>query len=263
MFMGLSARLEGEEMDVDIEGFRGGDRTTLQLPKVQQQLIKEIHAIGKPVILVVLSGSAIALNWESQNIPAILHAWYPGQAAGTAIADVIFGDYNPAGRLPVTFYKSVNDLPPFTEYANGGHTYRYFKGDPLYPFGFGLSYTSFNYDQLQLDSVISVGDSVRVSARLTNIGDTDGEEVVQVYVSNKSTGATNPIRSLVGFRRISLKSREATTVEFVLAPDAFSAFDDQGIKKIEPGSFEVSIGGGQPGTHVVTSNVLSTVLQLQ
>ncbi|HEV8284150.1 MAG TPA: glycoside hydrolase family 3 C-terminal domain-containing protein, partial [Chitinophagaceae bacterium] len=146
MCMGLTARLEGEEMDVKIDGFIGGDRTTLDLPKVQEELIKEIYALGKPVVLVLLNGSALSINWENKNIPAILETWYPGQAAGQAIADVIFGDYNPAGRLPVTFYKSVSDLPSFEDYNMNGRTYRYFTGKVLYPFGYGLSYTNFSYD---------------------------------------------------------------------------------------------------------------------
>jgi beta-glucosidase len=146
--MGITPRMEGEEMDVLIDGFRGGDRTRIDLPDVQQQLIKEIYALGKPVVLVLLNGSALAVNWENEKIPAIVEAWYPGQAAGQAIADVLFGDYNPAGRLPVTFYKSVADLPPFDEYKISNQTYRYYTGTPLYPFGYGLSYTTFQYADL-------------------------------------------------------------------------------------------------------------------
>ncbi|MCZ8214824.1 MAG: glycoside hydrolase family 3 C-terminal domain-containing protein, partial [Cyclobacteriaceae bacterium] len=149
MCMGITPRMEGEEMDVMIDGFRGGDRTRLDLPEVQQQLIKEIQALGKKVVLILLNGSALAVNWESEHIPAIIEAWYPGQAAGQAIADVLFGDYNPAGRLPVTFYKSLNDLPAFDQYKITNQTYRYYKGSPLYPFGYGLSYTTFDYTALQ------------------------------------------------------------------------------------------------------------------
>ncbi len=149
MCMGLSPRLEGEEMPINIEGFRGGDRTSLDLPQVQQDLIRQVQGAGKPIVLVLLNGSAVAVNWENENIPAIVETWYGGQAAGQALADVLFGDYNPAGRLPVTFYKSVEDLPPFEDYAMNGRTYRYFKGEPLYPFGYGLSYTTFNYANLK------------------------------------------------------------------------------------------------------------------
>src|SRR6185436_5300111 len=138
MFLGLTANLEGEEMRVQIAGFRGGDRTTIDLPSTQQQLLERIVKLGKPTVLVLLNGSALAVNWAQANVPAIVEAWYPGQAAGAAIADVLFGDYNPAGRLPVTFYKSVDDLPPFDDYKMTGRTYRFFNGAPLYPFGFGL-----------------------------------------------------------------------------------------------------------------------------
>ncbi|OGU52373.1 MAG: glucan 1,4-alpha-glucosidase, partial [Ignavibacteria bacterium GWC2_36_12] len=151
MFMGLSPRLEGEEMKVEVEGFKGGDRVTLDLPGTQSKFIKKIHSLGKPMILVLLNGSAVSINWENENVPAIIEAWYPGQATGTAITDIIFGDYNPSGRLPVTFYKSVDQLPAFTDYEMSNRTYRYFKGEPLYPFGFGLSYTSFQYKNLRLE----------------------------------------------------------------------------------------------------------------
>src|SRR6188768_1255405 len=151
MCMGITPRMEGEEMDVKIEGFNGGDRTRLDLPELQQQLIKEVQALGKPVILVLLNGSALAINWENKNVNAIIEAWYPGQAAGQAIADVLFGDYNPGGRLPITFYKSTKDLPSFKEYNLVGQTYRYFRGEPLYPFGHGLSYTTFEYSDLKID----------------------------------------------------------------------------------------------------------------
>ena len=145
MVMGLSPRLEGEEMRVNVKGFRGGDRLMLGLPEIQENLMKKITATGKPVVLVLLNGSAVSVNWEEANIPAIVEAWYPGEAAGPAIADVLFGDYNPAGRLPVTFYKSADDLPPFEDYDMKGRTYRYFEKEPLFPFGFGLSYTTFSY----------------------------------------------------------------------------------------------------------------------
>jgi beta-glucosidase len=168
--MGLSARLEGEEMDVNIDGFKGGDRTNLDLPKVQEDLIREIAALGKPVVLVLLNGSALSINWEDQHIPAILEAWYPGQAAGQAIADVLFGDYNPAGRLPLTFYKDVKDLPAFGDYTMAGRTYRYFKGEPLYPFGYGLSYTRFQYSNLQIAKTARSGDTVRVTVNVKNTG---------------------------------------------------------------------------------------------
>ena len=151
MFLGLTARLEGEEMSVQVDGFRGGDRTRIDLPAAQQRLLERIVAVGKPTVLVLLNGSAVAVNWAQDRVPAILEAWYPGQAGGSAIADVLFGDYNPAGRLPVTFYRDVADIPPFDDYRMAGRTYRFFKGTPLYPFGHGLSYTTFAYKDLTHD----------------------------------------------------------------------------------------------------------------
>ena len=153
-------------MKVNVEGFRGGDRTDLSLPKAQEDLLKAVSATGKPVVLVLLNGSALAVNWADENVPAILDAWYPGEEGGTALADVLFGDYNPGGRLPVTFYKSVAQLPPFEDYKMEGRTYRYFKGEPLYPFGFGLSYTKFKYDNLKLSAdKVKAGEGVRVSVK--------------------------------------------------------------------------------------------------
>lgn len=256
MCMGLTPRMEGEEMDVMIDGFRGGDRTRIDLPDVQQQLIKEIKALGKPVVLVLLNGSALAVNWENDNIPAIVEAWYPGQAAGQAIADVLFGDYNPAGRLPVTFYKSAKDLPAFDEYDIINQTYRYFKGVPLYPFGYGLSYSTFSYTDMKLNSEVKASDSVKVAVTLTNTGEVAGDEVVQVYVSNLAKG--KEIRSLQKFKRIHLKPGEETRVELILPPTAFLVDGEKVL-----GKFEVSIGGGQPDVKVqATSNVLKSTLTI-
>ena len=255
MFMGLTARLEGEEMDIEIDGFDHGDRTQLTLPKVQEELIKEIYALGKPVVLVLLNGSALAINWEDQNIPAILEAWYPGQAAGTAIADVLFGDYNPGGRLPVTFYKSVKDLPSFEQYDMTNQTYRYFKGGPLYPFGYGLSYTSFKYDNLKINSEYKAGDSIRISVDVTNNGALAGDEVVQVYVSNLNSQVPVPIRALKGFKRIHLQPGKTEAVYFTISPDAFSIIDEDNRRVILPGKFEISVGGGQPGSKGSTEKI--------
>lgn len=219
MFMGLSPRLEGEEMPVQVEGFAGGDRVRIDLPDFQQDFIKKIKAIGKPTVLVLLNGSAVAINWEKENIPAILEAWYPGQAAGTAIADILFGDYNPAGRLPLTFYKSVDDIPAFENYDMEGFTYRYFKGEPLFPFGFGLSYTTFEYGTAQLSTkeISANGDEeLVVSLEVKNTGDRAGEEVVQLYIADKSSSDPRPIKDLRGFERISLNAGESRTVEFIL-----------------------------------------------
>lgn len=250
MFMGLTARLEGEEMDVAIEGFRGGDRTTLALPQVQQDLIRAIHALGKPVVLVLLNGSAIAINWESQHIPAILEAWYPGQAAGHAIANVLFGDYNPAGRLPVTFYKSENDLPPFSDYRMKGHTYRYFQGKPLYPFGHGLSFSAFDYSKLEMPTTIMAGDTLTLRVSVKNTSAMDGDEVVQVYVAPSTKNESDPIRTLCSFKRVSIVASTERIVELKIRPDAFAVYDVQGKKSIPPQDFEVFVGGGQPGYSV-------------
>ncbi|HEX3025129.1 MAG TPA: glycoside hydrolase family 3 C-terminal domain-containing protein [Chitinophagaceae bacterium] len=257
MCMGLSPNLEGEEMDVAIDGFKGGDRTKLDLPSNQEELIKEIKSLGKPIILVLLNGSAVSINWENKNIPAIIETWYAGQAAGTAIADVLFGDYNPAGRLPVTFYSSVSDLPSFEDYNITTQTYRYFKGNVIYPFGYGLSYTNFHYDNLKINHQNKAGNDVKLSVDIKNTGKVSGDEVVQVYVSNKTSTGHIPIRSLKAFKRIYLKAGETKTLNLIIKPDAFSIINDDNKKIIVHGKFEVSVGGGQPDVKIKTaSNVL-------
>lgn len=263
MCMGLTARLEGEEMNIKLDGFDRGDRTRLDLPDVQQELIKEIYGLGKPVVLVLLNGSALAVNWADENIPAIIEAWYPGQAGGTAIADVLFGDYNPGGRLPVTFYKSVDDLPSFEDYNLTTQTYRYFKGEPLYPFGYGLSYTSFSYDNLKINDNYMAGDTVILSVDVRNTGKIAGDEVVQVYISDLNAPVRVPIRSLKGFKRIHLKPGEVQTVDFAISPDAFSIINDYNERVILPGKFELYVGGGQPeskgtedGINILKSNLI-------
>jgi beta-glucosidase len=247
MCMGITPRLEGEEMrGVTLDGFKGGDRTRIDLPDVQQALIKEIHALGKPVVLVLLNGSALTVNWENDNIPAIIETWYGGQAAGQALADVIFGDYNPGGRLPVTVYKSVGDLPDFTEYRMENRTYRYFKGEPLYPFGFGLSYTTFKYSKLKVAKTIQSGVEVTVTVNVKNTGKIAGDEVVQLYISNLGSSVPVPIRALKGFRRINLLPGENKTVTFSVSPDAFSVIDEHNKRVVNPGIFELTVGGSQP-----------------
>ena len=243
LVLGISAGLEGEEMNVNVEGFRGGDRTDLSLPKPQEALLKAVVATGKPVVVVLLSGSALAVNWANDHAAAILEAWYPGGEGGTAIADVLFGDYNPAGRLPVTFYKSVDQLPPFTDYSMAGRTYRYFKGEPLYPFGFGLSYTKFVYSNLRLDESVKAGEPVKVTIDVTNAGEREGDDVVQLYLSDVAASAPVPIRTLVGFDRISLRRGEKRTVTFTITPRQMSLIDDSGKRVIEPGEFVIGVGG--------------------
>ncbi|MBF8295532.1 MAG: glucan 1,4-alpha-glucosidase [Bacteroidetes bacterium] len=257
MMMGLSPRLEGEEMTVEVPGFKGGDRIDLGLPRVQEELIQAVAAVGKPVVLVLLNGSAVAVNWEAEHIPAIVEAWYPGQAAGTALADVLFGTYNPAGRLPVTFYKSADQIPPFSDYTMEGKTYRYFRGEPLFPFGHGLSYTTFTYSNLRIPSSVRTGEHIAVAVDVANSGKRHGEEVVQLYVSDLEASAPVPIRSLQGFQRVQLKAGEKKTVSFTLTPRQISLIDAESKRVLEPGSFELSVGGKQPGSRG-TADALTT-----
>jgi beta-glucosidase len=259
---GITAQLEGEEMRVDYEGFKGGDRTDLNLPKVQQQLLESLHSLGKPIVLVLTSGSSLAVNWANEHLPAILQLWYPGEEGGTALADVLFGDYNPAGRLPITFYKSIDQLPPFEEYAMAGRTYRYMSGDPLFTFGYGLSYTQFKYSNLILPDQVHTDDSVVVSAEIKNAGTMAGDEVVQLYVKNRTSSVPVPIRSLQGFMRIHLNSGENQTVTFILHPKQFAVHDDAMNLVVQPTSFEISVGGVLPGIKASTTESLSKIITL-
>jgi len=243
---GISPKLEGEEMSVKQAGFSGGDRTSIALPEVQTQLLKELNATGKPVVFVMVTGSALATPWEAEHIPAILNAWYGGQDAGTAIADVIFGDYNPAGRLPVTFYKSDKDLPSFTDYSMNNRTYRYFKGTPLYAFGYGLSYTNFKYNELNIPAIISIGKKIVVSVKVTNIGRRDGEEVSELYVSHLGLKVKTAIRALKGFERTFIKAGQSKIIHFELTPADLSLIDNDGNTKELAGKVVVSVGGSQP-----------------
>lgn len=247
LVLGLSQRLEGEEMPIKVDGFEGGDRTHLNLPKPQEDLMKALKETGKPVILVLLNGSALSINYASENMDAILSAGYPGQEGGNAVADILAGDYNPAGRLPVTYYKSVDQLPPFEEYDMKDRTYRYFSGEPLYPFGYGLSYTTFDYEGLHLPDKIETGEPVMVKVKVTNTGKRSGEEVVQLYLKDEKATTTRPIRQLEGFKRISLNPGQSEVVEFTLQPRQLSMINDKDTRVIEPGWFTVSIGGKQPG----------------
>lgn len=260
MFMGLSPRLEGEEMKVEVEGFNGGDRSSLDLPEIQRNLIRKIVATGKPVVLVLLNGSAVSINWENENVPAILEAWYPGEAAGTSIADILFGDCNPAGRLPVTFYKSVNDLPPFEDYNMKGRTYRYFEGDVLYPFGYGLSYSTFVYNNISLDKKsISSGDVVTVSVDVTNTSEVDGEEVVQFYIHETGTPDPRPMLDLRGFERISFKAGETKTVSIELSDEELAYYNlEEDAYTLDPGRIEIFAGPSSD-----RERLLQTVLEVK
>ncbi|MDB5233302.1 MAG: glycosyl hydrolase, partial [Hymenobacter sp.] len=240
---GISPRLEGEEMEVNVEGFSGGDRTSIALPKAQTQLMRALHATGKPVVFVMMTGSAIGCPWEAQNLPAIVNCWYGGQATGTALADVLFGDYNPSGRLPVTFYKSETQLPPFDNYDMAGRTYRYFKDTPLYPFGYGLSYTAFKYSNLKVATTAQTGQPVAVTVEVQNTGKRAGDEVAQLYVRHPNAKA---VHALEGFRRVSLQAGEKKTLQFTLTPRQLSQLDGQAQRAERPGKVQLFVGGGQP-----------------
>jgi beta-glucosidase len=245
--LGLTPLLEGEEMQVDAEGFAGGDRTRIELPPPQERLLRRLHDLGKPLVLVLLNGGALALPWAKEHVPAIVEAWYPGEAGGMALADVLFGDYNPAGRLPVTFYASTDDLPPFQDYSMEGHTYRYFEREPLFPFGHGLSYTDFAYEGLCLPEKLLPGEGLEVEVTVRNAGERAGDEVVQVYVRDLKTSVPAPSRQLVGFRRVHLEPGEARQVSFTVDPHQLALVDGSGRRVVEAGDFELFVGGGGPG----------------
>ena len=218
---GLSPELEGEELKVELEGFHGGDRTSIELPRVQEDMMKRIQKMGKPIVFVLCSGGAVALDWEDQNAAAVLAAWYGGQAAGTAMADVLFGEVNPSGKLPVTFYSSENTLPPFENYAMTGRTYRFITEDPLYPFGYGLSYTNFKYSDGKFDP-----NTRTFTCRIENVGERDGEEVAQLYLTNRND-AKGPVKTLVGFERVFVPAGGSVWVTISINNEFFQTFSDK------------------------------------
>ena len=248
-FVGLSPQLEGEEMPIKIPGFEGGDRTSLDLPAPQQKLLEAAAASGKPLIVVLQSGSAVALNWANEHAAAVLEAWYPGVEGGTAIARTLAGKNNPAGRLPVTFYGSLNGLPAFTDYSihnsSGGRTYRYFEGKPLWGFGYGLSYTKFKYGPVKLSAeTLKAGEPITAAVTVTNTGEADGDEVVQAYLKTPQQGG--PVHSLVGFERITLDAGASKDVTLKIDARSLSSVDDQGNRSILAGKYTLSVGGAQP-----------------
>ena len=258
--LGLSPRLEGEDLKIELEGFNGGDRTRLDLPKVQQALLEQITGLGKPVVLVLLNGSALAINWAQDHVPAIIEAWYPGQSGGTAIADVLFGDYNPSGRLPVTFYRSLAQLPAFEDYSMQGRTYRYFEGDPLYPFGFGLSFTSFEYTRITPDhGTIEAGDTLEITISLKNTGKISGEEVVQVYVDYPQAPFRVPLVELKDYKRVWLESGEEKEIRFAIFSDQLKVPDESGEFVLIPGTCQVIAGGCSPGPRSLKLGVAAPV----
>ena len=247
LVLGLSQRLEGEEMPIKIEGFNGGDRTNLNLPAVQEKLLEAVTATGKPVIVVLANGGALSVNNAQEKAAAILLAGYGGQQGGNAVADVLFGDYNPAGRLPITYYKSIDQIPAFENYDMAGRTYKFFNKEPLYPFGYGLSYTTFKYSDLSYPSSAKAGEKVTVKVTVTNTGRVTGDEVVELYLTDEKASTPRPIRELEGFTRITLKPSESKVVEISLEPRQFSMINNKTKRVIEPGYFTISVGGKQPG----------------
>lgn len=239
---GISAELEGEEMPLEIDGFSHGDRTNLNLPKSQSSLLKALHKLGKPIVMVNMSGSAMALNWEDRNLNAIIQGFYPGEQTGPALVNLLYGTKSPSGRLPVTFYRSVEDLPDFKDYSMENRTYKYYKGTPLYPFGYGLSYANFHYDKLK---VVRTERGLQVSSIITNESDIDAEEVVQVYLSMPEAPTRTPQRELVAFKRVRLAGEETQSVQFTIDKKQLVYVDEQGERKPYRGKLHITVGGGQ------------------
>jgi beta-glucosidase len=245
-FVGLSPNLEGEEMPIKVDGFAGGDRTNVKLPAVQEQMLEAVAKTGKPLVVVLMNGSALAVNWAQEHAAAVLEAWYPGEAGGTAIAQTLLGESNPSGRLPVTFYKSIDQLPAFDDYSMKGRTYRYSTATPLYGFGDGLSYTTFAYSGAKLSSAkLAAGDPLTVTVHVANTGRMAGDEVVEAYVTPPASELA-PVRELVGFTRIHLAAGEGKDVTLAIAPRQLSLVDAQGKRAIEPGQYTLQVGGEQP-----------------
>jgi beta-glucosidase len=261
-FVGLSPELEGEEMNIKIEGFSGGDRTSLELPAPQQKLLEALSATGKPLVVVLQSGSAVALNWANEHAQAVLEAWYPGVEGGAAIAHTLAGLNNPAGRLPVTFYASLDGLPAFTDYSfktgSGGRTYRYFPGKPLWGFGYGLSYTTFTYGPVKLSAdSVKAGDPVTATVTVTNSGSLPGDEVVEAYL--KTPQKDGPIHTLAGFERVNIPAGQSKDVTITLDPRTISSVDEQGNRSILAGKYSLTIGDAQPQEAASKSEASFTV----
>ena len=257
--VGITSELEGEEMQVSEEGFKGGDRTSIDLPKPEEELIEALGATGKPLVVVLTNGSALGVNWAKDHANAILDAFYPGEEGGAAVAETLSGKNNPAGRLPVTFYKDVSQLPPFEEYAMKGRTYRYFEGTPLYPFGYGLSYTTFAYSALTVPTgEVAAGESVPVTVTVTNTGKKAGDEVAQLYLEFPKAPGT-PLKALRGFQRVHLDPGATQTLHFMLHPRDLSSVTEAGEPIIAEGQYKVFVGGGQPDTSAQAVNQSLTI----
>jgi beta-glucosidase len=257
--VGITPDLENEEMTVNVPGFHGGDRISIDLPAEEEALLKAVNETGTPLVVILMNGSALAVNWAQQNADAILEAWYPGEEGGTAIAETLAGVNNPGGRLPVTFYKSVEQLPPFEDYSMKGRTYRYFEGQPLYPFGYGMSYSQFIYGNLKLSSsVVPAGTRLGVDAEVRNTGSRAGDEVAELYLTfPKVAGA--PLRALRGFARVHLAAGASQAIHFDLNMRELSMVNEAGDRMVAPGDYQIAVGGGQPGTGVSTVEATFTV----
>lgn len=249
--VGITSELEGEEMPVNLEGFKGGDRTSLDLPKAEQDLLEALAATGKPLVVVLTNGSALSVNWAKEHANAIVDAFYPGEEGGTAVAQTLSGSNNPSGRLPVTFYKSVDQLPAFEDYSMSNRTYRYFKGQPLFPFGFGLSYTHFAYSNLKVAPAVQAGSNLPAEVTITNTGSREGDEVAQIYLNFPPVMGA-PLRALRGFERVHLAPGESKTVRFVLSLRDLGMVTDQGQPIVAEGDYKLTVGGGQPDSGAET-----------
>jgi len=257
--VGITSQLEGEEMKVDLPGFKGGDRTSLDLPKEEEDLVQAVAATGKPLIVVLMNGSAVSVNWANEHANAILESWYSGEEGGTAIAETLAGVNNPAGRLPVTFYTGVDQLPPFEDYAMKNRTYRYFESNPLYPFGYGLSYSKFEYSNLKLSKAdVNAGKPIGVEVEVKNVSQREGDEVVQLYVNFPKVGGA-PIRALRAFTRIHLPPGESRRIALDLTPRDLSYVNEAGDRVITAGEYRVTVGGGQPGTGAPVAEATLTI----
>jgi len=246
--VGITSQLEGEEMNVNLPGFKGGDRTSLDLPKDEEDLLKAVKATGKKLAVILMNGSALGVNWAAKNADAIVDAWYPGEEGGTAIGQTLSGDNNPAGRLPVTFYTGVDQLPAFEDYSMANRTYRYFKGKPLYPFGYGLSYTKFAYGSPKLSAAsLQAGSNLGVDVTVKNTGKRAGDEVAQIYLSFPPAPGM-PIHALRGIKRVTLSPGESRAVHFDLSARDLSSVTAAGDRVVAAGSYGLAVGGGQPGT---------------
>ena len=248
LFLLLLPAAGAAQAEVTLEGVQIALWPEYDLPEVQETLLKAVVDTGTPVVLVLLNGSCVSINWADKHVPAILEAWYPGQAGGTAVAEALFGETNPGGRLPVTFYRSTSDLPDFEDYSMENRTYRYFKGSPLFPFGYGLSYTTFAYRNMRISpQEITAGDPVTVTVEVENTGGREGDEVVQLYLRDEEASLPVPQLQLQGFARVRLLPGRRKALRFTITPEQMAFADEDGNWILEPGSFRVWVGGGQPG----------------